>query len=84
MDQEKALKEVANTTTKEKSKAAEVAEKKARSLEKAQRLTKDKLAEVEEKLGGVKLKLAEAASLNLAQADEIVDLKMALEACESK
>ena len=34
-DREKALKEVANTTTKEKSKAAEVAEKKAQSLEKA-------------------------------------------------
>ena len=35
-------------------------------------------------MGGVKLKLVEAASLNLAQADEIADLKAALEACESK
>ena len=83
-DREKALKEVANTTTKEKSKAAEVAEKKAQSLEKAQCLTEDKLAKVEEKLGGVELKLAKAANLNLAQADEIANLKVAFEACESK
>ena len=34
------------------------------------------LAEEEERLGGVELKLAEAASLNLAQADEIADLKV--------
>lgn len=36
------------------------------------------------KLGGTKLKLAEAERLNLAQADEIADLKAALEACEDK
>lgn len=36
------------------------------------------------KLGGTKLKMAKEESLNLAQADEIVDLKMALEACEEK
>lgn len=34
------------------------------------------------KLGETELKLAEAESLNLAQADEIADLKVALEACE--
>ena len=43
-----------------------------------------KLAEVEDKLGGIELKLAEAANLNLAQAKEIADLKVALEACENK
>ena len=42
------------------------------------------MAEAEDKLGGVELKLAEVASLNLAQADEIVDLKAALEACKNK
>ena len=36
------------------------------------------MAEAEDKLGGVELKLAEVVSLNLAQADEIVDLKAAL------
>ena len=36
------------------------------------------------KLGGTELKLAEAKSLNLAQVDEIANLKAALEACEEK
>ena len=41
-----------------------------------------KLTKVEVKLGNVELKLVEVESLNLAQADEITDLKEALEACE--
>ena len=41
-------------------------------------MVEGKLAEVEDKLGGVELKLAEAANLNLAQADEIADLKRLL------
>jgi len=43
-----------------------------------------KLIEVEAKLGGTKLKLAEAESLNLAQADEVANFKVALDACENK
>ena len=43
-----------------------------------------KLTEMEVKLGGMELKLAEVESLNLAQADKITDLKTALEACEEK
>ena len=43
-----------------------------------------KLIEMEVKLGGMELKLAEVESLNLAQADEITDLKTTLEACEEK
>ena len=43
-----------------------------------------KLTEAEDKLGGVELKLVEAASLNLAQADEIADLRVALKAYENK
>ena len=78
------LKDVANATTKEKGKAVEAAEKKAQSSEKARLLAKGKLAEAEDRLGGVELKLAEAASLNLAQADEIANLKATLEACENK
>ena len=43
-----------------------------------------RLAEIEAKLGGVELKLVKAESLTLAQADEIADLKAALEASEEK
>ena len=74
-DREKALKDVTNATAKEK---------KAQAVEKAQQLAKGKLAKVEAWLGGIELKLAKAANLNLAQADQIADLKEALEACERK
>ena len=47
-------------------------------------MVENKLVEVETKLGGIKLKLAKAKSLNLAHVDEIADLKAALEACENK
>ena len=43
-----------------------------------------KLAKMEAKLGGTELKLAKAESLNLAQADEISNLKVALDASEEK
>ena len=36
------------------------------------------------KLGGTKLKLVEVESLNLAQVDEIADVKVALKAYEDK
>ena len=39
---------------------------------------------MEMKMGRTKLKLEEAESLNLTQANEIADLKAALEACEEK
>ena len=57
VEKEKALKDVAMDTAKEKAKAAEVAKKKA------QLVAEKKLAEVEEKLGGTELKLAQAESL---------------------
>lgn len=66
IDQEKALKDVSIATAKEKSQAVEVAKKKAQSLEKARLAAEEKLAEAEDRLGGVKLKLVEVASLNLA------------------
>ena len=78
-EREKASKDVAIATAKEKGKAAEVAEKKAQTSEKAWAL-----AEMDMKLGGTELKLAEAESLNLALVDEITNLKAALEACEEK
>ena len=79
-EQETALKDVVTTTAKENVKTAKVAEKEAQSLEKARLVAERNLAEVEDKLGAVELKLAKAANLNLAQADEIADLKAALEA----
>ena len=38
---------------------------------------------MEAKLGETKLKLAQAESLNLTHAEEVADLKAALEACEN-
>ena len=43
--------------------------------ERARALVEQKLMETNVKLGGTKLKLAEAESLNLAQATEIAELK---------
>ena len=47
-------------------------------------LVEQKLAEMDIKLGRTEFKLAEAKSLNLGHVDEIVDLKVAFEACEDK
>ena len=77
------MKDVANATAKDNSKATEVIEKKAQSLEKARLLAEKRLADMKAKLAGTELKLAEVESLNLARVDEIGDLKVALEACEN-
>ena len=63
IERERVLKDVANATTRDKVKAAEIVEKKAQASEKAQLVAERKLTEVEGKLGGVELKLAEVASL---------------------
>ena len=84
VEKEKALKDVVADTAKEKGKAVEVAEKKAKVAEMAQLVVEKKLVEVEEKLEGIKLKLAQAESLTLAQADEISDLKVALDTAKDK
>ena len=81
---EKAFKDVTEVTTKEKVKAVGTAEKKAFVAEKARALAKSKSAELEVQLGSTKLKLAEAWSLNIALAEELANLKAALEACEDK
>ena len=41
-------------------------------------------SELEAKLGETELKLGEAVSLNTVRAEELADLKAALEGCESK
>ena len=50
---EKALKDVANATTKEKGKVSKAVEKKAQSSKKVQLLAERKLAEPKDKLRGV-------------------------------
>ena len=82
--QEKALKDVAEVSTKEKTKAVVITEKKAAASEKARVLAEKRSSELEGRLGETELKLAEAVSLNTAQAEEFADLKAALEACENK
>ena len=79
-EREKALKDVAEANAKEKTKAVVTAEKKAIASEKARVLVEKKSSELEAKLGEIELKLAETASLNTAQAKELVDLKAALDA----
>ena len=71
-------------SAKEKTKAAVIAEKKAIASEKVRVSAEKKSLKLETKLGETELKLVEAASLNTAQAKELVDLKAALEACENK
>ena len=77
-DREKALKDVVVAIAKDKGNATKAVEKKARAL------VEKRLAEMDMKLGGMELKLAEAESLNLVKANEIADLKVALKACKEK
>ena len=81
---EKALKDVAEATVKEKTKAAPTTEKKAVVSEKAKMSTEKNSSELEAKLGVIELKLVEVLSLNTVQAEELADLKAALEACQNK
>lgn len=69
---------------KDKDKATEDDKRRAQKAERARALAEQSLAKMGIKLGGMELKLAEAESLNLAQANEIVELKATLEACEDK
>ena len=84
VEREKALKDVVEDTAKEEGKAVDATEKRAQTAKKARLVAEKKLAEVEAKLGGIKIKLTEAESLTMAQADEIADLKAALDASEDK
>ena len=79
---EKALKDVAVVTVKDKEKAAATAEKKVAAFEKARVAAEKRSSEV--KLGVANQKLAEAASLNTAREGELANLKAALEAYKNK
>ena len=83
-DKERALKDVVEATVKKKDKAVENAEERTRAAKRAQALADQKVVETEVKLGGTKLKLAKAESLNLANVKEIAKLRMALEASQDK
>ena len=83
-EQEKALKDVAEATAKEKTKAATTREKKAIASEKARVSAEKKSLELEAELGIIELKLVEGASLNTVQVEELAKLKATLEACENK
>jgi len=83
-DREKALKDMVEVTAKDKTKAATTVEKKVAATEKARVVAEKRSLKLDVKLGETDLKLAEAASMNTAWAEELVDLRAALEACENK
>lgn len=83
-DKERALKEVAEAMSKEKDKAMEDAEERARVAKRAWALAKKKFMETEVKKGATELKLAEVENINLALTNEIAELKATLEACKDK
>ena len=83
-DREKGAQESAAKTAKEKLKAAKSAEKKAATAEKNRALVEKRCSELLAKQNETDMKLAEAISLNTSQAEELTDLRAALEACEQK
>ena len=84
VEREKALKDVAEAVSKERAKIAATTEKKAAASKKAKVLAEKRLANLEAKVGETELKLAEVENLNSAQAEDLADLRAALEGCESK
>ena len=82
--QEKAAKEAAIKTTKDKIKVADTAKKRAAAAEKAKVLAEKRSVELEVKQNEADLKLAKVVSLNTTQAEELTNLRVALEACENK
>ena len=83
-DWEKEARETATKTIKEKIKAAETIEEKAVAAEKNRALAKKRFTKLLAKQNKTDVKLAEVISLNMAQAEELADLKAALEAYEEK
>lgn len=83
-DWERAARETAIKMAKEKIKVADTAEKKVAAVEKNRAMAEKRSAEVLAKQNEMDLKLAEAISLNTAQAKKLANLRAALEACEEK
>ena len=68
----------------ERAKIAATTQKKAAVSKKAKVLVEKRLADMTVKIRETKLKLAEAISLNSSQAEELANLRAALEGCDSK
>ena len=83
-DRERETWETAVKTAKEKIKAADTTEKKAAAAEMNGALVGKRSAELLAKQNETDVKLAKTISLNTAQAEELADLRAALEACEEK
>ena len=81
---EKAGRDAATKTAKDKIKAANATEKRAAAAKKAQALAEKRLGELTMKQNEMDLKLAEAVSLNATLTEELADFWAALEACENK
>ena len=73
-DREREAREIAVKTTKEKTKVVDTVEKKAAAAEKNKALVEKRSVELLAKQNETYVKLAEAISLNTAQAEELVDL----------
>ena len=83
-DREKAGREAAVKTAKDKVKAAEAAERRAATAEKERKLAEERSAELESKQNETEVKLAEEESRNAALAEEAADLRAALEEAGTK
>lgn len=81
---EKAGREEAAKTAKDKTKAVDATEKRVVAAEKARASTKKRSTKMVSKQNGMNLKLAKAASLNIPLSEEVANLRVALEACENK
>ena len=83
-DRERVARETAVKTAKEKIKVADIAEKKAAAAEKNRAMAEKRSTKLLAKQNETDIKLVEAINLNTAQAEELADLRAALEACEEK
>ncbi|XP_050252107.1 uncharacterized protein LOC126698732 [Quercus robur] len=83
-EREKAAREAAVKTAKEKAKIAESAENKAAAAEKFRASAEQRCADLLARQNETELKLAQALSLNTSHAEEIADLRAGLAAAEQK
>ena len=83
-DTEKALKEVVEATARDRGRPTKAAKEKAREAKRARILAKQRVADLETKLGEMELKLAEVESIISAKDKEVSELKSTLKESEDK
>jgi len=83
-DREREAWETVVKTAKEKIKVADTAKKKTAIAEKNRAMAEKRSTELLAKQNETDIKLAEAINLNMAQAEELANLRAALEACKEK